>query len=160
MTSVIGEWALALCAAAAVCAAALALCPEGKVKRVLRTVCGGVMVLALVSPAARLDIDAYASAIARGREEAAAVTGGAEETKNSLERAIIESECAAYILDKAGSLGASVSSAAVGARWDEAGCWVPYSAQLIAGSRSSALARAIETELGIPEERQSWEVSG
>ena len=49
--SAITAWIRALAGAAVFCAIALALCPEGRPKRVLRAACGVVMAAALLSPA-------------------------------------------------------------------------------------------------------------
>jgi hypothetical protein len=76
------------------------------------------------------------------------------------ERTYIEEQCGAYILAKAAKLEAQVSSAAVQARWDdEALVWVPWQVT-VAGAYNEALAQAIETELGIPAQRQEWEADG
>ena len=48
--SAITAWIRALAGAAVFCAIALALCPEGRPKRVLRAACGVVMAAALPSP--------------------------------------------------------------------------------------------------------------
>ena len=47
--SAITAWIRALAGAAVFCAIALALCPEGRPKRVLRAACGVVMAAALLS---------------------------------------------------------------------------------------------------------------
>ena len=54
MTGALTDWVRALCGAAVICAAAMALCPDGRVKRVLRLVCGLVMACALLSPVLEL----------------------------------------------------------------------------------------------------------
>jgi hypothetical protein len=61
-------------------------------------------------------------------------------------------------LDKADALGISAADAAVTARWSEEGFWYPWESQVSCpeGGRA-ALSEAIEAELGIPPERQSWE---
>ena len=73
-----------------------------------------------------------------------------------LERTYIEEQCAAYILAKAGQVGAEVESVSVRAQWDDGALvWYPREA-VMTGRYSEALARAVEAELGIPPERQSW----
>ena len=154
--SVLTEWLRALVGSAVFCALALALCPEGRPKRVLRAACGVVMAAALLSPVVELDMQALPEAIARYGEAARAVADGADR----LNRTIIERECAAYILDKADALGLSASEASVTARWSEEGFWYPWECRVsCAEGGRAALSRAIEAELGIPPERQSWEES-
>ena len=74
MTSALTDWVRALCGAAVICAAAMALCPDGRVKRVLRLVCGLVMACALLSPVLELDFDAYSSALSGYGEAARAAS--------------------------------------------------------------------------------------
>lgn len=159
MTEAAGKWLLGLCAAAAVCAAALALCPEGRVRRVLRLVCGAVMTVALLAPVREFDLDLYARAAARYGEEARALGESAEEESDRLSRSIIEDECAAYIWDKADTLGLQVSSVRVGVRWSGDGFWYPWEADLdISGDAAvlETLSAAVESELGIPRARQTF----
>ena len=156
--SAITAWIRALAGAAGFCAIALALCPEGRPKRGLRAACGVVMAAALLSPALGLDMQALPEAVARYGEAARSVAGEAGQEADRLNRTIIERECAAYILDKADALGISAADAAVTARWSEEGFWYPWESQVSCpeGGRA-ALSEAIEAELGIPPERQSWE---
>ena len=154
MTGVLADWVRAICGAAVLCSAAMSLCPEGRVKRVLRLVCGLVMTCALLSPVLEIDLDAYSSAISGYGEAARAAAEGAQAEARELNRAVIEEECAAYILDKAGELGAEVT-VRVETRTGGDGVPVPWSAELT-GAQSEALASALETELGIPAERQVW----
>ena len=157
MTGALTDWVRALCGAAVICAAAMALCPDGRVKRVLRLVCGLVMACALLSPVLELDFDAYSRALARYGEEARRTAEGAQEEARELNRSVIEAECAAYILDKAEALGLGACEAAVQADWDAEGFWVPRRGSVRrTGGYDAALSAAIEAELGIPAERQEW----
>lgn len=158
MTELLRDWIKALCGSAVVCAAAMALCPEGKVRRVLRLVCGVVMAAALLSPVVELDFGAYSEAIARYGEEARRTAEGAQEEAREQSRTVIEEECAAYILDKAEALGLGSCTAAVRAEWSAEGFWVPRECTVSTdGGYSAALSSAIEADLGIPAGRQSWE---
>lgn len=152
------NWIRALVGAAVFCALAAALCPEGRPKRVLRAACGVVMAAALLSPVAALDTEALPKAMARYSEAARRQAESAAESADRLNRTIIESECEAYILDKATQLGLDGLWAEVTARWSDEGFWYPWEARL-GGPESvrAELERLIEAELGIPAERQSWE---
>ena len=74
-------------------------------------------------------------------------------------RTIIESDCCAYILDKAAALGASVRDASVSLKWSSEGFWYPAECG-IDGQYSEELSRAIESELGIGREGQKWSGNG
>ena len=156
--SFLRSWLLAMVGAAAVCTLALTLCPEGRVRRVLRLVCGAVMAVALLSPLKDFDMDAYSASLSRYRDEAAKAVNAAEETGDRLNRTIIERDCAAYISDKADALGMTGVGAEVSAVWSD-GCWRPDSAEITAAAteaQRAALTASIESELGIPESRQHW----
>ena len=73
-----------------------------------------------------------------------------------MERRVIEAECAAYISSRADVLGLEPGGISVEARWSEEGYWYPWSCR-IAAAENAALSDAVEAELGIPRERQSWE---
>ena len=157
MSGIISAWVKALSGAGLFCAAAAALCPPGRVRRVLGLACGCVMLAALLSPAAQLDIDAYAREAAKYGQAAREAAGLAQEAAGALEREVIERECAAYITDRADALGLGAAEAVVTARWSADGFWYPWECS-VAAENSAALSDAIEGELGIPPERQSWGV--
>ena len=162
MTELMRSWILDLCGAAVLSALALALTPEGPVRTVLRTLCGVVLAMVLVSPALKLDMEGYALNMARHREEAVRLTDALGETGHRLGRAIIQEECAAYIWDKAESLGLDTARVEVVAKWG-GDCWIPdeaYGELSGAQERMRALTDAVEAELGIPAERQHWNESG
>ena len=94
-----------------------------------------------------LDFDHYQAAVEERQEELA-------DTQTEAMASIIAEQTEAYILDKAGELGLEVT-VRVETRTEGNGIPVPWSAELT-GSWSQALASALETELGIPAERQVW----
>ena len=94
-----------------------------------------------------LDFDRYQAAVEERQEELA-------DTQTEAMASIIAEQTEAYILDKAGELGAEVT-VRVETRTGGDGVPVPWSAELT-GAQSEALASALETELGIPAERQVW----
>ena len=160
MRELLREWVLSLTGAALLAAFALALTPEGRVRRVVRLLAGVVLALALLRPIAEFDFDSYAASLAVGRDAAALAQSGWEDPGRRLERRLIENECAAYISDRAAELGLRVEAVSVTAKWGDALCWYPYEATLRAGQDAparSALALRLETELGIPAARLHWE---
>jgi stage III sporulation protein AF len=154
------EWVLSLTGAALLAAFALALTPEGRVRRVTRLLAGVVLALALVRPLADFDFDGYAASLAVSRDAAATAADGWEDAGKRLERTLIEAESAAYISDRAAELGLRVEAVSVTAKWGDALCWYPYEATLRSGTDDlarRALEARIASELGIPPERLHWE---
>lgn len=155
MTDIIRQWVLGLAGAALFCAVMTELTPKGTVKNVVKVLCGMVMALALVSPLLKADVGTYALNMAKYRENALAVSGQGKEISDRLSRTIIEDECRTYILDKAASLGAQLSDAAVTLKWSSEGLWYPVGCTLT-GQYDAALEKAISAELGIAPEAQEW----
>lgn len=158
MTATIAAWVRGLVGTAVICAVALALCPSGRVHRVLNLICGAVMAVSLLAPVASFDFAEYSSSLAKYRESALNSSVSGKDTAQRLNRAIIEGECAAYILDKADALGVTVIQAEVRAEWNDEGYWFPSACTIAATDPiSPALEDAIAAELGIPPSRQTWE---
>ena len=155
MTDWLRNWVLGLAGTATVCAAATALTPNGRVKRVVELLCGVMMASALLLPLLRLELPDYALHLAQYRAAADSWAAGAEEISRNLDRSYIESQLEAYILDKALRCGASLDGARVELRWSTEGVWVPVSAEL-SGAYCDALAEALEAELGIARSAQTW----
>lgn len=150
------DWVRGVFAASLLSGMAMVLCPRGRVKNVVRLVCGLVCALAIASPLLTLDMRSISVGLAKYREQARVLQEGEEEEEKMLERTYIEEQCGAYILDKAQECGAVLDGAAVLARWDdEALLWYPWSAALD-GEFSAALSRRIEADLGVPASRQQW----
>ena len=155
MLDVVRGWILSLTGTALLASAALALAPEGGVKRVLKMLCGFALMAALLSLVTDLDTGGIAVALARYRDKAdsltqSAVSAGADQT-----RFIIERECEAYILDKATELGVQLRGVEVTVQWSADGFWYPAKAE-IEGDESTELARIVEADLGISRTNQIW----
>lgn len=154
-----GEWVRAIAGAALICAAATALTPKGKVKNVLKPICGIVLIIAMINPIVKQDLPAMSLDISDYRKRADEIIGSSEEKQDNLSRTIIENELEAYILDKAQSLDMSLDSVEVLAKWGDEGCWYPYEVKLNANipqMEQKLISNSIEAELGIPKERQYW----
>ncbi|MBE6967815.1 MAG: hypothetical protein E7444_05200 [Ruminococcaceae bacterium] len=159
MTEFLRSWLLPLCGAAILCAFALTLTPEGRTRRVVRLLCGVVLIIALLGPLGQFDFETYSMSMASYRDMAAQAVARLEETNDRLARTIIEEECAAYVLDKARFVGLVPEEVSVTAKWGDALCWYPYEMEITVSAdagEKQLLAGAIEAELGIPEERQHW----
>ena len=156
MTELLRNWIVSLTGTALVCAAALRLTPEGRVKPVVRLLCGVCMAAALLSPLMGADlVETYPLELARYRARGAAIAGEGTAIRAGLDRDIIERETEAYILDKARSMGVPLTEVRVALRWSASGVWLPEGAELT-GPYSAALARILEAELGIPQTAQNW----
>lgn len=154
------QWLSGIVGASLLSSVAMTLTPQGRVRSVTRLVCGILCALSLVSPLLSADIDRLAVGIAEYEQKAETVTQKAEEEAKMLERTYIEEECAAYILAKATETGAEICGVSVTARWDdEALVWYPWEVSLD-GIYSEDFSAAIEAELGIPFQRQSWTEEG
>ena len=158
MMEAVRGWLLSVIAVSVLCAAADALMPAGAVKRVGRLVCGLVLMGAVLSPVAGLDVEGgqrwlegYMSSV-RTRE------AELEETVESQMKMIIEQKCAAYIVDKAAQLGLECT-ARVECERSEDGVYLPARTEtsgLWTAGAQEKLIRVIETDLGVPRERQFY----
>ena len=147
-------WLMGVVAAALAVALALALTPEGAVKKAGRLVGGLVLLLAVVRPLMQLDPGTLAvTAAAYGVTVETVAEGG----EIALEELIAE-RVGAYIADKGAALGCSCT-ARVTVEQDENGWPLPVRAEITGtwteGQRQ-ALSRAIAQELDIPAEEQSF----
>lgn len=155
MTELLRSWVLGMTGAAIICAAATLLTPEGRVKAVVRLLCGVVMASALLLPLMRPQLGDYGLNLSKYRTNAAQAAGEAENIKRSLDRKLIEAEMEAYILDKATALGAEVNGAHVALEWSTDGFWYPVGVE-VQGEYCPGLSRLIEAELGVAVQAQQW----
>ena len=155
VTGLLKSWILGMAGAAVFCAVMTEICPKGPVKSVVKTLCGIVMALALLSPLGKLDTAIYSMNLARYRQEGQVIVEGGKEMAQQHSRTIIEEQCRAYILDKAAELGAAAVDADVELSWSSEGFWYPVRCS-INGPENDRLASAIAAELGIGKEHQYW----
>ncbi|NCB74129.1 MAG: hypothetical protein EOM51_05220 [Clostridia bacterium] len=159
MTDFAGQWIRAIAGAALICAAATSLTPKGKVKNVLKFICGIVLICAMVNPIIKQEFPSISLEMSKYRSDADDIIASAEEKENKLSRTIIENELEAYILDKAQSLNIKLESVEVSVKWGDEGCWYPYELSLTANisqRERMLISNFIEAELGVPNERQYW----
>ena len=141
----------------------LFLCPEGGVKQMLTALSAALLAMAILRSVKGFDYDALAMENAKLHEAEQSITRGGEQAAQKLNRLYIEQEYAAYILERASTLGAELSGAEVTVSWDYEGLWVPYSSHVtgrLDPETRRELARLIREELGIPAERQYWYENG
>lgn len=158
MMGAVRNWLLAVISVSLLCAVAGALMPQGAVKRAGRLVCGLVLLAAVLSPLAGLDVEAgqqwlgdYLAGVNRQESEL-------RETVNRQRKTIIEQECAAYIVDKAARLGLTCS-VRVECQESEEGLYLPVRAEVagaLTASGQSRLISIISEDLGIPAQSQIY----
>lgn len=158
MMGAVRGWLLAVIAVSLLCAVADALMPPGAVRRVGRLVCGLVLMGAVLSPVAELDVEGgrrwLEDYLASVHSREAELT----QTVESQMKVIIEQEYAAYIVDKAAELGWTCTARVTCERSEE-GLYLPVRAE-ITGRFSEEervwLAEAIAQDLGIPAQAQFY----
>lgn len=158
MIGAVRSWLLAVITVSLLCAVADALMPSGAVKRVGRLVCGLVLIGAILSPLAALDLEGsrlwledYLISVQDREAEL-------EETVNGQTKVIIEQKLSAYIVDKAAELGLTCR-ARVECSLSEDGLYLPVRTE-VAGSMTAdvqgRLIWIIESDLGVPARSQIY----
>lgn len=158
MMGAVRGWLLAVIAVSLLCAVAEALMPSGAVKRVGRLVCGLVLVGAILSPAARLDVDGGRRWLERYLFSVQAREAELEHEVNGQMKIIIEQEYAAYIVDKAAELGWTCTARVTCERSEE-GLYLPVRTE-VTGLQTAGvpaqLVQSIAEDLGVPKEAQVY----
>lgn len=153
MMAGIGRWLLGVIAVSILCAGAEALMPEGAVKRVGKLVCG-LLLLAALLPLGR-------DAVWTEAETASAWAPDETELKQAalqLQKAVIEQEYAAYIVDKAAERGLECTAQVTCRETD--GLLLPWETAVsgsLPAEEETWLVRTISADLGVPAERQQYE---
>jgi hypothetical protein len=153
------SWIIGIAGAAMVTAAAMALTPEGKVKKIVSLICGLMTILALIKPLAGFDYTSFSKYLSQYKRDAAAQSSAMDSENENLTRRIIEDKCQAYILDKGKSLGITDLNVTVTAKWSKDGYWYPSGASLKTDADEKTrrqLSQSIEGELGISPEELIW----
>lgn len=151
-----------LCVLSVVFGLALSLMPESGVKKLTSAVAAAALLLCLLDGVNAVDTGELLMDAARYRELSASLTADADALRSRLDRRVIEQECETYIEDKAAALGARVLSVRVTAVWSAEGYWLPEAVSVSGRWSEAARARLsglMETELGIPAERQEWAIA-
>ena len=158
MMGAVRSWLLAVIAVSLLCAVADALIPSGGVKRVGRLVCGLVLMGAILSPVASLDVEGsqrwLESCLASVRSQEAEL----EVRVNGQMKVIIEQEYAAYIVDKAAELGWTCTARVTCERSEE-GLYLPVRTEVTGPQTAGVpaqLVQSIAEDLGVPKEAQVY----
>lgn len=159
MSAFLGDWVKAIAGAALICGAAISLTPKGRVKNVLKLICGLVLVCSMAGPLINPSGEFLAMSISEYRQKADEITADAMDEANSLNRTLIEEEISAYISDKAMDMGESVQNVSVSMSWSKEGFWYPVSVTIegfVSETGKKRLGAAIEGEIGVAAENQHW----
>ena len=157
MMDVVREWLLGVLCAAVAAALVEHLAPEKAVGSICRMAGGILLLIAVVRPILHVDMGTFAAAVVPTWSEITDSQMAGEDL--ALIKNIIGEETGAYILDKAESLGIPCTQVVVTCDTKDN---VPYpSAVQIFGplgeEQRCTLSRVIESELAIPEQRQTYE---
>ena len=153
----IGAYFIGIAAAAMAVSLAEACLRRGALRRVVRLAGGVVLILTVLGPLVRLNLDSFGQYIAGVQLEEDARRTGVEVRRSELLCRIIQEKTEAYILDKAEALGASVEAEVTVAQ----GTDYPYpEAVTVTGTLTEDQRRALRADLAaslaIPEERQVY----
>lgn len=147
-----------LCVLAVFCGAALRLAPEGGAKRVLQVLVSALLLSELLSGVLALPAD-FAPDLARAQELERGLLQSAGETKERMNRLVIEEELRSYIQNKAAGLGVSLSAIELSLRWETEGLWLPEAVTLSGRGEEAAVSRLLGelgAELGISRDNLEW----
>lgn len=131
--------------------------PEGGIKKVANLIGALLMILAVISPIAKIDVDRIAKSVTMFDIRTEEIRTGVELQNRTVLSEVIAERVEAYILDKAEEIGVNISAEIT---LDEERGY-PYPVYvLIKGDVSKEdrvyLELLIERDVGIPPERQEW----
>lgn len=156
MMETLRTWLLSVIAAGLALSILYALLPKGRLRPLVRTTGGVVLMLVILQPLMELELHDLAGDYEDYAAEIEALTEDYRASDTAELAAIIEERTAAYISDKGAALWV-LCHAEVETELRDG---VPYPcAVTLDVERDGALAACIAADLGIGEERQSWQPS-
>ena len=147
-------WLTAVVAVTLLLSVAQMLVPPGSLREIASFVGGLILLAVMMQPLLRIDLSDVQLDFSAYQETLEQRQAELENTRQEELTSLIEAETAAYISDKAKSMGLTLR-VRVTAEMDGSGVPVPVRAELT-GSWSGPLSGWLETELGLPAERQVW----
>ena len=136
-----------------------ALMPEGSARRVGGMVCALLLFVTVVAPLGQVRLERLGESLSDWAEQYQGYSGALEETDRSLTQSLIEEQCAAYLEDRARSLGCSCKAAVTCQERD--GLSVPASVAFsgaLTQAQREQLQALTAAELGLKEVSFSGEV--
>ena len=153
MIGALRTWLLSIIAAGLVLSILYALLPKGRLRPIVRTAGGVVLMLVILRPLTELDLEGFAVSYDDYAQEIRELTEQYRAADTAELAAIIERETAAYISDKGAALGVTCHA--------ELRSGVPYPcAVTLDVERNETLAACIAADLGIGKEAQVWQAAG
>jgi stage III sporulation protein AF len=104
---IIKNWLVGITCASMIIALAEGLSPEGNVKRIGKLAGGLLLIIAILQPVLSLNTNALSSALTEYRSQLDGYSSTLENKNKDVVKSIIAEKSAAYIQDKAASLGAT-----------------------------------------------------
>ena len=158
MTEFIKTWIYSITAVGVISTIALALTPEGASKRIVRLVCGLVLIYAVLVPLKDTNFSGIEALPGQYSIDLDRLQKKAETNNQDLTKKLIESGISAYIADKAVKLGVSCSIKVI-SRKSVDGLWSPWSVELMYDKpptiqQKQSMIRLINEDCTIPPERQ------
>ena len=130
------------------------LTPKGSLREITSFVGGLLLLAVLLRPLGSVDLSAVSLDLSAYRQTVEQRQAELEQEGQKELVGLIEAELESYISDKADSMGLIIL-ARITVETDGSGIPVPVSVELT-GPESEGLSRWLETELGLPAERQVW----
>jgi len=157
MMESIGKYVISIVCTAAICGILMTLVPKNKsYGGIIQVLCGILLAITVVAPLAQIELSDFNTYLDNIQADGAAAAQVGADTANQETVTIIKEELEAYILDKAESMHLTVS---VNVTLTDGFPPQPYAVE-ISGSASPynqrVLRAFIASDLGIPEERQTW----
>lgn len=157
MSKAIGAYLISVVASVMLLSLIQSLLPKGTVKKVAGFVGGLLVVLAVLSPAVKIEPEQLLRYAAEFRRETRDITGKIETGNEELMARIIKEQCQSYILDKASQRGLDVKVEVILGK--EGGYPCPVAVSLtgtVTPAERSWLTKEIARDMGIPANRQEW----
>lgn len=159
----IKDWISSVTAASILVSAALALTPNGSVKKVVRLVGGLILLIVLSAPLKELDFKDIAFYNMQYRADYEKYEEKLIKENSVMIKSIIEDKTETYILQKAGELGLDCEAKVFAESRDEGypfpGKVVITASGKIDPSTQKKLSYIIESELGVTIEKQEWRLT-
>lgn len=159
MSETIGKYLLSVIASAMLLNLTQILLPKGSVRKVAGFLGGLLIVLAVLSPVVDLDMSSLADSLTQFQFETEAMGAGLAENDREWMAAIIKDQCETYIWDKANTLSADLEVEVILSEEDEYP--IPVSVKLTGKAtpeQKSRIAECISGDMGIPVQRQEWNI--
>ena len=150
----LGQYVVTLTTLAIVCGIVLSFFRDGTIRKILKILCGIVLITAALRPLPGLSFSKMDISFEPDKLSADALTAEGKALADNAKEGYIQQHLEAYILDKASALGADITPVI---RLDESCIPIEVTVQgAYTGEARQAIAALITNDLGVPEEDQKW----